>query len=320
MKKTVTIGGHRYSDPDVLSLIESDGGLLDPRLEVIRRAQSLNQQLRSWDSIDNPRKRIEILASLAGVNVLPMVNSPSTSHGREAFVFPDSGGSHQAFYDPTYSYARVNFTIAHEIVHTFFPKSINGTRFRSIHAEQSREANELEQLCHLGASELLMPQEEFLEEIRSDFGLHLVPNLAARFGSSYEATVFRLATTYNGLAVAGLLQYRYRKAEERRLSAPPQMSLFPNEGPITKQPEPKYRRQSLHTSSLCTEDHLIPWNKSFDETSCVYLAQEPEDIQIGYESLPNRFGESGNIEAVQAPYQRTLDIARLPDVLFLWWK
>jgi uncharacterized protein DUF955 len=173
----------------------------------------------------------------------------------------------------------------------------------------------------LGASELLMPQEEFLEEIGGDFGLHLVPSLAARFGSSYEATVFRLATAYNGLAVAGLLQHRYRKAEERRLSAPPQPSLFPNEGSITKQPEPKYRRQSLHTSLACTADHLVPWNKSFDETSCVCFAQEPdEDIQRGQESLPNKFGEIENIEAVRAPYQRTLDIAHLPDVLFLWWQ
>ena len=86
--------------------------------------------------------------------------------------------------------------------------------------------SELEQLCHLGASELLMPQEDFVEELGGDFGLHLVPRLAARFGSSYEATVFRLATTYNGQAVAGLLQHRYRKAEERRLSVPPQPSLY----------------------------------------------------------------------------------------------
>src|SRR5918912_1412614 len=206
MKRTVTIGGHRYSDPDVLSLIDSGKGSLDPRLEVIRRARELNRWLRDLGSVHDPRERIEILASMAGINVSPLASPPGAARGREAFVFSETGGGHQAYYDPTYSYTRINFSIAHEIVHTFFPKSVSGTRFRSIHAEQSREANELEQLCHLGASELLMPQEEFLEELGGDFGLHLVPRLVARFGSSYEATVYRLATTYNGLAVAGLLQ------------------------------------------------------------------------------------------------------------------
>jgi len=320
MKRTVNIGGHRYSDPDVLSLIDSGGGLLDPRLEVIRQARKLNRWLRDLGSVHDPRERIEILASMAGINVSPLTNPPSAARGREAFVFTESGGGHQAFYDPTYSYARTNFTIAHEIVHTFFPKSVNGTRFRSIHAEQSREANELEQLCHLGASELLMPQEEFLEALGGDFGLHLIPRLTERFGSSYEATVFRLATAYNGLAVAGLLQHRYRKAEEKHLSAPTQTPLFMDDDLLAKQPEPKYRRQSLYTSLSYTADHLIPWNKSFEPTSCVYLAQEPEDIQSGQESLPNRYGESGNIEAVRAPYQRTVDVSRLPDVLFLWWQ
>ena len=165
-----------------------------------------------------------------------------------------------------------------------------------------------------------MPEEEFLEEMGGDFGLHLVPVLAARFGSSYEATVYRLATTYKGLAVAGLLRHRYRKAEEKRLSGPPQLSLFTDE-PIVKQPEPKYRRQSLHPSLACTPEDIIPWNKSFDETSCVYLAQEPDiHIQRGHESLPTKSARVGSIEAVLAPYQRPDGIGTLSDVLFIWWQ
>ncbi|MGC2332908.1 MAG: ImmA/IrrE family metallo-endopeptidase, partial [Candidatus Acidiferrales bacterium] len=57
--------------------------------------------------------------------------------------------------------SRVAFSIAHEISHAFFPNSVTGARFRSICQSNSKKANELERLCDLGASELLMPLDEF---------------------------------------------------------------------------------------------------------------------------------------------------------------
>jgi hypothetical protein len=101
VKRIVTIAGHRYSDPDVLSLIDSDGGTLDPRLEVITRAHELNEQLRDWGPIDNPRKRIEILASLAGIDASPMATAPPPALRREALLYKDAGGARHAFYNPT---------------------------------------------------------------------------------------------------------------------------------------------------------------------------------------------------------------------------
>ena len=86
--RRLTIGGHRYSDPDVISLIETAGGRVDPRLEVIRRARELNQRLKAFaGSPADPRQRIEILASLAGITAAPMTISSSTG-GREAPTLP----------------------------------------------------------------------------------------------------------------------------------------------------------------------------------------------------------------------------------------
>ena len=317
---TVSLGGHRYSDPDVLSLIYSGSVPLDPRVEVIRRARQLNEQLRSFGGVENPRERLSILASMAGITVSPMNKAPSATQNREALLYRDSKGDRHAFYDPTSSDGRVNFSIAHEIVHTFFPNSMSGARFRSIHTDQSREATELERLCHLGASELLMPEEEFLQELGSGFGLHSTPRLAERFGSSFEATVFRLATSYQGLAIAGRLHYRYRKSEERQVRATDQLGLFGYADLPVHLPEPKYRRQSLHSSLACRPEHLIPWNKSFDQSSCVYRTNDAGDILRAQESLPNRSAELGSIECVRAPYQRTHIDADFPDVLFLWRK
>lgn len=313
----VSIGGHRYSDPDVLSLIYSGSDLIDPRAEVVRHARDLNERLRLFPAVQDPRKRIEILASLAGVKVLPM--SSSSSQNREALLFRSASGNAHAFFDPTLSEGRTNFSIAHEIVHTFFPNSGGGARFRSLHVDDSREATELERLCHLGASELLMPAEEFLKERGDQFGLKDVPRLAERFGSSYEATLYRLATTHPRLAVAGRLEYRLRMNEKRQMLDENQKDLFASSNASAEPFQPKYRRQSLYSSSACGVNHLIPWNKSFDETSCVYRAGTMAEIARGFESLPNRSGELGLIECVQAPYQYSPSDPNFPDVLFLWW-
>jgi Zn-dependent peptidase ImmA (M78 family) len=318
---TVNVGGHRYSDPDVLSLVHSGREPLDPRVEVIRRARELNERLRAFDRIENPRERLEILASLADITVSPMAESPSAAQNRAALLFQNSSGQRHAYYDPTQSEGRVNFSIAHEIVHSFFPNSITGARFRSVHTDNSREATELERLCDLGASELLMPEDDFIAELGGGFGLNVVPNMATTFGSSYEATLFRLATTHPRRAMAGRLIYRYRKAEEKRIQPTSQIRLFSE---VRQQqanlPVPKYRRQSLHSSASCGPAHLVRWNKSFDPMSCVYDAKNVDEIKRGSESLPNLSREVGSIECIRAPYQGSLRDDTYPDVLFLWWR
>jgi Zn-dependent peptidase ImmA (M78 family) len=269
-----------------------------------------------FGAVTNPRQRIEVLASLAGIKVAPMQGSGIGAAGaREALVYSDTDGSRRAFYNPTYSDGRVNFSIAHEIVHSFFPNSARGARFRTLSAEGSREANELERLCDLGAAELLMPADEFLIALDGQWGLANLASLCDRFGSSYEATVYRLATTSPNVALAGLLQYRRRKDEERTAGKAQQQNLFGDDDPIVT-PTPKYRRQSLHMSDSCNTRYTIPWNKSFDVESLVYRATEI--AQCAVELLPNATDESGDLEVIIAPYQRAVTYEAQPDVLFLW--
>jgi Zn-dependent peptidase ImmA (M78 family) len=315
----VHIGGRGYTDPDVLSLIGSGPDLVDPRAEVVRRARELNRRLRNLGSESNPRTRIEMLASLAGIKVAAMAGPRLGSGSREALVYRDSDGSRRAFYDPTYSEGRINFSIAHEIIHSFFPNSTKGARFRTFCTEDSREANELERLCDLGAAELLMPIDDFLEAIGDNVGLWVVPTLSERFGSSYEATVYRLATSNRGSAIAGLVRYRHRKDELHKMAPTQQRELFTSEIP-REIPSPKYRRQSFHCSNSCSARHNIPWNKSFDESSVVYRARDTNQLQRSREALPNQSGAMGGIEAVIAPYQRPQSHEDNPDVLFIWWR
>jgi Zn-dependent peptidase ImmA (M78 family) len=318
--ETLRIGGRRYSDPDIISLCRQSGGLIDPRWKVVNMARSLLETAKGFSGLpDDPLARLKIIASLNRIKIMPMVMDQVRREKRDAALYPtDSGWT--VLYNPTCIRTRIVFTIAHEIIHTFFPNSRSGARFRSMTSPSSREGNELELLCHLGASELVMPLDEFQLQADGRFSLSSAERLASYFGTSFEATVYRLATAHPGLAVAGMLQYRLTKDEDRRLAkTSDQGVLFPNHSPVQSHPaERKYRRQSVHLSAACQDDeYTIRFNKSFDPSSIVYKAREG-GIHSGVESLPNLTGPIGRIEAMLCPYQSDNAHEEFGDVFFFW--
>jgi hypothetical protein len=81
----IRVGGRVYTDPDVLSLIRAQS--VDPHSEVVRKAQELNQRLRNFGATTEPRRRLEMLASLAGLKVAQM-SGPGLGKGkREALIY-----------------------------------------------------------------------------------------------------------------------------------------------------------------------------------------------------------------------------------------
>jgi Zn-dependent peptidase ImmA (M78 family) len=241
---------------------------------------------------------------------------------RDAVLIPNGNtrrNKGQIVYNPLRPPGRVAFSIAHEISHTFFPNTVTGARFRDITAPDSREANELERLCDLAASELLMPMEEFQAEAHGCYSLTRTELLAEKFGSSFEATVFRLATAHPEVAVAGLIKYRRRMDEERKLAGSVQESLFDDLKDVgCEVPNPKYRRQSFFASESCGDEYTIRWNKSFASASCVYLAARSDGVCSAVETLPNLSRREGLLEVVRAPFQRDDAHPEFPDLLFFW--
>ena len=319
--ETIRVGGRRYSDPDVLSLIKATGSLADPRSSVLTQARKRLQTLKKFHDITkDPIERLRMLASICGIaEVVPMNIEQRRGDKRDPILVPNISGGRSIICNPTAPRSRVAFSIAHEIVHTFFPNSINGARFRNICAIESREANELERLCDLGASELLMPLSDFQRTAaKTGYTLPAVPTLMEIFGSSFEATAFRLASAHPGVAASGLLRSRLRVEEQRRRNGANQTSLFPLAvGNKRMEPaEPKYRRQSLHLSEACSDAHMIRWNKSFPVESVVYSAATNGDVQVGFEALPNQVTNRGRLEAIRAPYQRDEADPIFGDVLF----
>jgi Zn-dependent peptidase ImmA (M78 family) len=320
--ETIRVGGRRYTDPDVLSLIKATGSLVDPRSSVLTQARKRLQTLHKFHDVPrDPIERLTILASLCGIGeVVPMNIEQRRGEKRDAVLVPNVSGGRSIIYNPAVPRSRLAFSIAHEITHTFFPNSIRGARFRNICASESREANELERLCDLGASELLMPLDEFQNAAgTTGYSLSTVSDLMEIFGSSFEATVFRLASAHPGIAVAGLVRYRLRVGEQRQRRAASQTLLFSSTpSGAGEEVQPKYRRQSVHLSEACAEAHMIRWNKSFAVESVVYSAATNRDVQIGSESLPNQLTKRGRLEAVRAPFQRNEADPVFGDVLFFW--
>jgi Zn-dependent peptidase ImmA (M78 family) len=317
--ETLSIGGRRYSDPDIISLARQTGELICPRFTVRMQARLLLQELQNFSGLPkSPLERLQILASLKGIKIKAMDIEAHPREKRDAVLYHTESGW-LILYNPNRPARRVLFTIAHEIIHTLFPNSVNGARFRTITNPDSREANELERLCDLGAAELVMPLDEFQKQAARKYTLLNVEALADYFGTSLEATVYRLASAHPGFAVAGLLQYRRKRGEERkfRLAQRQPMLFSKSNGIAMHVADKKYRRQSLHLSEQCGDDFIIRWNKSFDLSSVVYQASTG-GIVTEYEELPNLSSKKGRIEAMLAPFQSEDADPEFGDVLFFW--
>lgn len=312
------ISDYRYSDPDIISLARQTGELICPRFTIKTQARLMLEELSTFDGLpSDPFEKIKILASLKGIKIEPMDIEGQRKIQRDAVLYPVKSGR-MILFNPNRPRSRVLFTLAHEIIHTIFPNSAKGARFRSLSNPNSREATELERLCDLGAAELVFPLEEFRSFVNGRYSLSNVSRLSEYFHTSFEATTYRLASAHPGSAVAGLLRYRRRLSEERDvIKISSQKFLFSSRFSVAQPAAKKYRRQSTYLSEQCTAKYNIPWNKSFDLDSIVYQA-EKDRIVRAIEALPNGFGKMGRIEAMIAPYQRQEADKDFGDVLFFW--
>jgi hypothetical protein len=314
-------------DPDVVALVEAGGGLSDARSLVLNQARKLNASYRRFESCGNTTmERLKFIASLQGLTLAPMNIERSQHERRDAVIIlngAEKGNKGQILYNPDRPGGRQAFSVAHEIAHTFFPSTSGGARFREMTASDSQEMNELERLCDLGAAEVLMPKEEFQACVAGNWSIESVEYLVGEFGSSREATVFRLASAYPGVAAAGLLCFRRTKGDQAKLKSLlqyPQANLFgsgTSSQSISRIADPKYRRQSFHTSDDFPTSYTVRWNKSFDENSIVYRVG-PNEVMSSIEPLPNVMESEGTLEVMHAPYQREDTDNEHPDILFYW--
>lgn len=156
----------------------------DPVEFVIRKSRDLVLSAieRGWSGPPyNPTE----LAELLGIALLP---TEGVVDARTRSI----RGKFQIEFNPMRPAARMRFSVAHEIAHTLFPDCAYATRNRATHEGMAGDEWQLEMLCNVAASEILMPTgslpnpDDFVPTVDSVLGYR------KRFQVSSEAVLLRL--------------------------------------------------------------------------------------------------------------------------------
>ncbi|HEX9712464.1 MAG TPA: ImmA/IrrE family metallo-endopeptidase [Actinomycetota bacterium] len=138
--------GFEWTNASVRAMAQGE----DPTGEVIRRAREfvLDAIEEGWsgppfDPLDLARRK--------GIEVVP------TEEVLDARLLSTSGGARIEF-NPNRPRIRTRFSLSHEIAHTLFPDWKDASRYRTTREERGVSDDwQLELLCNLAASEILMP-------------------------------------------------------------------------------------------------------------------------------------------------------------------
>lgn len=171
--------------PSVRALLEVEG-VREPDEAMRRRARRLVERSLQlgWEG---PPFDLDLLASLCGYRVQRV---DGLGEERAGSIDPHA---RRILLSAELPETRQRYTLAHEIAHTLFPDFGSG-----IEAHESREdygpaeRSPVEQLCQVGAAELLLPERPFRETCgEAGPTVARVVEIAARFGASFEATARR---------------------------------------------------------------------------------------------------------------------------------
>ncbi|TAI47630.1 ImmA/IrrE family metallo-endopeptidase [Flagellimonas allohymeniacidonis] len=184
-KKTPFEESIEWKHPSVLKLVNEEGsGLTDP-IEIIReksRKMVLEALTNGWHG---PPFDVIKLAKMNGYEVHP------NESVAEARIIPASN-TFKIEYNPFQSPARINFSIAHEIAHTLFSDCGDTIRYRKNELEKG--SWQLEFLCNIAASELLLPYAEFTNTANEvDLDIKSLIDIARKYRASVESVFLRFS-------------------------------------------------------------------------------------------------------------------------------
>lgn len=170
-----------WTNPSVLQL----AGDRDPVEVVTERARDLVFRAveEGWEG---PPFDPFALAGLMQIDVVPRENL------YDARVVSGAAGATIEF-NPTRPRGRVRFSVAHELAHTFFPDFEETTRYRSSPTAAPSDEWQLELLCNIAASELLMPVGSFTDLKHEPLEIERLMELRKSFDVSTEALLLRVA-------------------------------------------------------------------------------------------------------------------------------
>jgi O-acetyl-ADP-ribose deacetylase (regulator of RNase III) len=110
---------------------------------------------------------------------------------RDARTVPGPDGKSIIEYNPVRPRGRLRFSIAHEIAHTFFPDCAEMVRNRAKRDEMEADEWQLEMLCNVGASEILMPTGSFPDLQQMEISIKALMEIRRTWDVSTEALLLR---------------------------------------------------------------------------------------------------------------------------------
>lgn len=172
---------HQWKHPSVRMFAAGD----DPISLMLRIAAdaALNAMQDGWHG---PPFDPFALAELRRISVVP------NDEVLDARTVSLSNDRLRIEYNPSRPRARVRYSVAHEIAHTFFPDCSAQVRNRAARANYQPNEWELEMLCNLGAAELLMPTGSLAEFKDKTLSIREILELRKKFEVSTESVLLRL--------------------------------------------------------------------------------------------------------------------------------
>lgn len=176
----------QWKHPSVIRFAGSN----DPVAVMLEKASqvSLNAFQSGWSG---PPFDPFALADFLNIPVVP------NSEILDARTVPAGAGKVRIEYNPNRPCARMRYSLAHEIAHTFFHDVADRIRNRATRTEVDDDEWELEMICNLGAAELLMPIGSLPDIQNKQFTIREILELRQKFEVSSESILLRLIRITN---------------------------------------------------------------------------------------------------------------------------
>ena len=284
--KYIPVGKNTYFDDSVIRFIELHGHISQDPKEIMRRLvrDKLTEAKNSgWSG---PPFDPRFIASIMGIQY---EESRELVYSEDAELHRTSTGRLIIKYNPDKPKTRQNFSIAHEISHTFFPRYQDQCEARH-KVDKFDPSSEVELLCDLGASEIILPAPEFDTDVNQrGISLESLEELSMLYEASKEASAIRMVTTNRYPCAMMVLNYSHKPAELSQIEKTKyQLELF--DDCSSELPPVKLRVQFCIRSKQFSA--FIPEHKSIDESSPLYKVSVTQEsfqgnfaLDLEYQSL-----------------------------------
>jgi hypothetical protein len=168
-----------WTNPSVLAL----AGDADPIEAITKKARGVILSFIESGGIGPPFDPFDLARHLK-VAVTP---SADVRDARTVSV----GGKLHVEFNPNRPRSRVRYSVSHELIHTLFPDCKEEIRYRAEHRGMRSDGWQLEMLCNIGASELLMPIGSFPELKNQNISIDNLLELRSAYEVSIEALLLR---------------------------------------------------------------------------------------------------------------------------------